>query len=427
MNFIEEDWGVNPYTYIPSQLDAIDNPNHLYHAAKLCEKMVRWKTSVQRYELNLLSNITSTYYEIESGTYRPRAIFEFKLSERGHERDIKAHDIYDRVVQRSLNDYVLLPVVTPYLIYNNGASQKGKGLSFSRARFEEDLRSALFGMGPDCYILFIDFSKYFDNIVHEQILEMFKPLINPAEYAFLREVFKEFEIDVSYMDDEEYSQCIGNLFNSLEYSQNVSKDLQTGEKMMRKSVGIGSQTSQVSGIFYPTNIDVYCTAVKGYRYYGRYMDDTYIIAKTKEELVQLLKEVTVRAEQIGIHINQRKTKIVPLMSKFTYLKINYHFTSTGKLIREVPNEIFNRELVRIVKFKHLYDKKRLTLQDILQCFLSWYGTYYDYDSKNNMNGVELFFKKTFGLEEEPDLHLYLRKIFKEENRKMHDHILLDTI
>lgn len=44
---------------------------------------------------------------------------------------------------------------------------------------------------------------------------------------------------------------------------------------MRKSVGIGSQISQISGVYYPTRIDNYCKIVKGMKYYGRYMDKLF--------------------------------------------------------------------------------------------------------------------------------------------------------
>ena len=36
----------------------------------------------------------------------------------------------DRVVRHLLCDDILNPILKPYLIHNNGASQKGKGVSF---------------------------------------------------------------------------------------------------------------------------------------------------------------------------------------------------------------------------------------------------------------------------------------------------------
>lgn len=60
---------------------------------------------------------------------------------------------------------------------------------------------------------------------------------------------------------------------------------------MHKSLGIGSQISQISGIYYPSKMDNYCKIVKGIKFYGRYMDDTYIIGNSKEELKSLLDDI----------------------------------------------------------------------------------------------------------------------------------------
>ena len=46
---------------------------------------------------------------------------------------------------------------------------------------------------------------------------------------------------------------------------------------MSKSIDIGDQLSQVIGICYPHSIDNYIKYVRGQKFYGRYMDDWYIM------------------------------------------------------------------------------------------------------------------------------------------------------
>lgn len=89
-------------------------------------------------------------------------------------------------------------------------------------------------------------------------------------------IFDGFKIDVSYMTDEEYADCMEDTFNKLEYRK-IPKELLTGEKWMEKSVNIGDQLSQVIGIYYPYHIDNYVKYVRSQKFYGRYMDDWYII------------------------------------------------------------------------------------------------------------------------------------------------------
>lgn len=73
------------------------------------------------------------------------------------------------------------------------------------------------------------------------------------------------------------------------------------------------------------------------------MDDTYIIMRTKEELRALLAEIEQICVRLGIHINPKKTRIQPITTEVTYLKINYRIFPTGRILQIVPNHIFARE------------------------------------------------------------------------------------
>ena len=134
--------------------------------------------------------------------------------------------------------------------------------------------------GTEGYILQIDFKKFFDNIPHRQLTETMGEKINDCDVMELvKYIVNTFKIDVSYLNDKEFKECYNNVYNSLEH-----KESNEGIKYMHKSLGIGSQISQISGIFYPTLIDNYCKIVRQQKHYGRYMDDIYIINNSKDEL-----------------------------------------------------------------------------------------------------------------------------------------------
>lgn len=379
-----------------TQLESIADANVLSESFKKSKRGTQWKASVQKFEHKELCYIRELQQGIRNDSYVQKPINEFTLNERGHTRDIKAHHISDRVVQRAFNDKIYLPAIENRLIYNNGASMQGKGLSFARTQFENDLREAYQEYNGDCYILFMDFSKFFDNIQHQIVFQQLSTLLNPDELAFLQLCFREFEIDVSYMDNDEYENCLNVLFNSLDYIK-IDNSLKTGEKFMAKSVGIGSQLSQLTGIYYPHQIDNYCTIVKGCRRYGRYMDDIYIILKTKEELYQLYNEILAICAQLGIFINQRKTRVNHITHQLSFLKINYIFTETGKLIRKVQSETFHREHRRLTKFKHLVDIGKMTLEQAIDCYKGWRGTYAKFDSGYEIFEMDNYVRQLFNL------------------------------
>lgn len=377
-----------------NNFDKLYNLDNLYNAYVKAKQGTDWKESVQRYEANLLLNLLSVRKEIISGKYKPKPMVEFTLCERGHTRQIKAQNIYDRVVQRCLNDNILIPKVRPKLIYDNGASLEGRGLDFARKRFGVHLQKAFREFGSDAYVLMMDFTKYYDNVRHDKALSMFGNVLSDEELEFLKITFKEFEVDVSYMADEEYEHCLDKVFSSVEYAK-IPRESRLGRKFMAKSLGIGNQSAQIAGVFYPSSIDNYCKIVRGIKYYGRYMDDTYIIMKDKNELQRLLKEIENRCLKLGIFVNMKKTHIYKISGWLTWLKINYKLKNTGGIIRKIHSSSIRRERRRLKKFQKAWKQGSMNLASIKQCYRSWRGSYAKYDSTEKLRKIDKYFKELF--------------------------------
>lgn len=377
-----------------SGLERICNANNLAEAFKQARKETRWKESVQRYEANLLVNLYQTQKSIRNGTYKPKALTEFNISERGHVRHIKAQHISDRVVQRSLTDNVLLPAIRPKLIYDNGASLKDKRLDFCRKRFFVHLHKAHKLWGEDFWILSIDFTKYFDNLRHQQGAAVLQGSISPAELGFVSNRVKDFEVDVSYMTDEQYANCMETAYNSL---ADIGKP-KTGQKMMAKSMPIGNHISQVFGVLYPTELDNYFKIVKRFKFYGRYMDDTYVMHNNRDELEEAYQEAQRICKRLGLFINTKKTHIRHIRHGTQFLKTNVRFNKRGRTIRTPHKSLWQRQRRRIRRFRRLLDNGRMTMQDILNCYKGWRGTYYKQGSKNKIHRIDVYFTEVFAKE-----------------------------
>lgn len=232
--------------------EIVCDANNLYRAYKVSVKSSKWKESTQKFMMNFLRYIFEIQDDLINRTLQNGPTQEFELHERGRIRPITSIQIRDRIVRHSLCDEVLLPEVRKHIIYDNCASIKGRGISQQRKRFEIHLHKYYQLYGNDGYILFGDFSKFYDNIIHEIAKRELLKLFNDDEFIdwLLTLIFKGFQIDVSYMSDEEYETCMIDTFNKLEY-RNIPKEKLTGEKWMEKSVNIGDQLSQVIGI-HPT-------------------------------------------------------------------------------------------------------------------------------------------------------------------------------
>lgn len=156
---------------------------------------------------------------------------------------------------------------------------------------------------------------------------------------------------------------------------------------MEKSVNIGDQLSQVIGIYYPYRIDNYVKYVRSQKFYGRYMDDWYIMNPSKEELLDLLDNIHQIAEEYGIHINRKKTRIVKISSTYKFLQIKYSLTDSGKVIKRInPKRVtaMRRKLKRLaVKVKN----EEISYENVENMFRSWMGGFYKLLSKEQRKNL----------------------------------------
>lgn len=384
--------------------DVIDL-NNLYKSSLRCYRNCSWKESVQRFKIDYLKNIYKLKCDIINDTYQMSDFYEFILNERGKERYIKALSIRDRVLVDSLNNNVILPNVERYLIYDNGSSLKNKGTDFSRKRLYKHLRQFYINNGNsnDGYVLKIDFSKYYDNISHEKLNNIMSKIIDNEDILRLYEKYIDsFKIDISFIKNEKYKHIneedfYKKIFDSLKYNKNIDKRLLNRELNLFAfiSLGIGSPLSQTSGLLYPTKIDNFCKIVKRCKYYGRVMDDIYIIHKSKEFLLDILKEIKKIANELGIFLNKKKTRLIKLSKGFTFLQINYKLTESGKVITILPKQKIIREKRKLKRFKKLLDNKIIDYKDIEHSYSSWRGSTKKYDSTNRIKYLDELYNNLF--------------------------------
>lgn len=347
---------------------AVTDLNHLYNSYKKSKSGSDWKPSVQIYEQNWLINIVKTRQELEEKTYKPKKGKEFTIRERGKIRYIRSNPFYDRVIRRCFCDYVLEPALYPYLIHDNGASVRGKGIGFTRRRFEQKIHEFYRkNHGNDGYILIIDFKKYYDSIPHDKLLEQVeKHLTDPDCIWLIKVILKNFEIN--------------------------------GKPI---SCGIGDQCSQIFGVYFPTIWDTFFKVVKHIRNYDRYMDDSCIVHKSKEFLKSLLKKAILVANKLGIHVNTRKTHIYKLSRGFTFLQIRYRLSKSGHLCKCMNPKRISAFRRRLKKQFDLYLDGKMAFRDVENAFKSWIRSFRKILSKRSLcnlyNLYNELFIKTFAL------------------------------
>ena len=357
--------------------------NVLYEAYLRAKKGSDWKPQVQKFETTYLLGLSKMQKELESKTYEFLPTTNFTLRERGKLRRITGEQIQDRIAKHALCDEALNPLIEPHLIYDNGASIVGKGISFTRKRLLTHLRKYYAKHGNDGYILLIDFSKYYDNIRHDMLLSLFRQYISNEHALWLLEkTIERSKVDVSYMTDEEYEHCLDILFDSLAYEQ-IDPMLLTGKRYMHKHLNIGDQVAQTAGISYRMRIDNYVKIVKSVKFYAGYMDDSYAIHESKEFLQELLNEIVEIAKTYGITVNIRKTRICKLSEHWRFLQVQYSLTPTGRIIQKIsPKRLtaMRRKMKKVAR--------KLTLKDFTDFYQSWFKNHYKIMSKQQRANMD---------------------------------------
>lgn len=287
-----------------NDFETVFSYENLYEAYKCCRKGVAWKASVQKYITQAPLNIYNTHCELMSEKFKTQGFYEFDVLERGRKRHIRSTAINEKVVQRCLCDNALVPAMQRTFIYDNGASMKGKGYTFAVNRITEHLHRHYRKYGQDGYILIFDFSKFFDNVSHELVKRLIRNEITDDRIIRLSDHF----IDA---------------FGT-------------------KGLGLGSQISQVLSLASANKLDHFVKEVLKIKGYARYMDDGYLIHPSKEYLHKCLKAINDICNSLGIALNKKKTQIIKLSHGFTWLKIRFFLTKTGKGYTQNMQKEYNK-------------------------------------------------------------------------------------
>ena len=375
----------------------VTDADNLFAAFKAARRGCTWKSQVQKYSMDFLFNLRELQIELENGSYKDGEKRKFILRERGKTRLIRASIFKDRIVRHSLCDNVLVPVLKPYLIYDNCASLKGRGVTMARNRLKVHLhRFYRKYKSNEGYILLMDFSSYYDNIRHDKLLAAVEKHIKDKRVlALLKQILAGFRPDVSFLSDAEATALYNGKYKALDF-KDVPRKLKTGEKYIDKSMDIGDQSSQIASVFFPTPIDNLIKIVEGEPFYARYMDDSYIISRSKERLKYLFGRIKKIAAELGIIINERKTRIVKISRTFRYMQNKYFLTATGRVVERVNPQRITAMRRKMKRLKKTLKAGRIQLADIERMYSSWRGNYYKIMSKAQRLNIDNAYRKLIG-------------------------------
>lgn len=313
----------------------------LLNSSATCQRGVTWKGSVQSFCLRRTSSCTRLKRELDSGRYRKEPATHFILRERGCERSISGVSFRDRVVQRTLCDNSLVPLLCHGIIDDNCASIKGRGMHRARIRFAKQMIAAHKRWGGDAVCVQYDFRHYFASIDSKR-----------ASENVLREYMR--------------AATDGNRADARRIHV-IANQIITEER----GVGLGNQTSQTVAIWWANPIDHYVREVLRCGLSGRYMDDGYVFCRSSEA-ASVLESVRAKAAELGLELHPQKSRITPLSKPLTFLKVVYRMD--GDCVRvSMCSKSLCRTMRHLAHVRRLVDAGRMPEEDYVQSLASTYG------------------------------------------------------
>lgn len=283
------------------------------------------------FQSNVSEKLQELKHKLETKTYEISPYHQFTVYE-PKERLIKACSFQDKIVQHSICDNVLLPSLKTEFIQTNYAGQIGKGTHYGLNCLRAQMQLAHAKYGNNCWIIKADISKFFYSIDH----------------VILKDIVRYF-----IGDDDVYWLC--------------EKFIDSTEG---KGLPLGNQISQAFALLFLSGLDHFITGELGVKYYGRYMDDFYLIIESKEYAKYCLDSIYEFVHSLGLELNG-KTQIIPFKNGIRFCGFHTYITQDGKVIRKLLNTNKRAAKKKFRRMVELVQKGELTEEKFYQSYNAW--------------------------------------------------------
>lgn len=311
--------------------EQITNFDAIYEAYKKAKRGKGYNQSRLKFEMAALDGVLQIKNMLETKKFVVSPYNTFKIYE-PKERVIEAGSFKDKIVQHSLCDNVLLPELASEFINTNVAGQPNKGTLYGLDCLKAQMLLAFNKYGYDCWIVKADIAKYFYSIDHE----------------ILKDIVRYF-VD----DDDVWWLC---------------------EKFIDSTSGLGlplgNQLAQVYAVLFLSGLDHFITGELGVKYYGRYMDDFYLIVEKKSYALYCLSAIREFVATLKLELNE-KTQLIPFKNGIKYCGFHTYVTHDGKCIRKLTNEKKRDAKKRYRKMVKLVVKGKLNREDFDESYLAF--------------------------------------------------------
>lgn len=137
-----------------------------------------------------------------------------------------------------------------------------------------------------------------------------------------------------------------------------------------KGIPLGNQINQGFALLYLDGMDKLITGELGIEYYGRYMDDFYLIHQDKRYLKCCLDVITEFLKTLELTLNG-KTQIFPFKNGVSYLGFHTYITESNKIIRKLKNQNKRNAQRKFIRMAKLVVTGKLSAEKFNASYGAW--------------------------------------------------------
>jgi len=250
----------------------------LFSAYYSARKNKRATYSQMRFEQNLSENLICLWDDIRERRYAPGRSMCFIIHD-PVKREVFAASFRDRIVHHLLFNY-LEPLFDPLFIDDSYSCRAGKGTHYGVRRMMEKMITCRTKNPNDpVYVLKLDIEGYFMKINKNILYERIVSVVEKSDLDF---GLTDYLLRKIIFDDPKRGCRIRG-------SRSDWDGLPLSKSLFHSPEGcglpIGNLTSQLFSNIYLSVFDDYVTKERNVEYYGRYVDDFYLIGPSKEKLL----------------------------------------------------------------------------------------------------------------------------------------------
>ncbi len=311
-------------------------------------KSKRFKKEVIEFELNLSKNLWALHYDLLYGKYKIGGYHKFMIYD-PKEREIQAITYRDRVVQHSICDNFLTPLLERRLVFYNVACRKKKGTSCAVAALKRFMLKHYKTYGNTGYFLKADIKKYFNSIDHDVLKNILLSLNIPEDM-----------LKLLFLIIDSYFFSAG------------------------KGLPMGNQTSQCFALLYLNGADRLLKEKLSVKYYLRYMDDLIAIFPLKNSAIKALSLLGGAVEKQKLELN-KKSQVITFSNGVEFLGRRFFIGKNGEVVEKLAKQTKKRVRKHVLKNLFLVKSGKKTIDFLLMSAQSYAGFFCRSNSHSYVN------------------------------------------